>query len=147
MKAIHSFGIKESGKIEIVFGEAKRPLPFRHYQLVEIRRIGSKVIKTEIVTEKEMGGWEGYADLLLLAALAGEDAPKARQHFQQALQMWDGKGFKDRAAQASNRYATYKLALALIAAHKLNERPVAIARHFGAVAGPAGEGRRLDYRL
>ncbi len=127
LKAIHSFGIKESGKIEIVFGEAKRPLPFRHYQLVEVRRVGGKVVKTEIVTEKEMNGWEGYADLLLLAALAEEDAPKAKQHFQQALQMWDGKGFKDRAAQASNEYATYKLALALIAAHKLKERPVAIA--------------------
>ena len=40
--------------------------------------------------------------------------------------MWDGKGFKDRATQAGSVYATYKLALALIAAHKLNERPAAI---------------------
>jgi hypothetical protein len=127
VKAIHSFGVTESGKIEIVFGEAKRPLPFRHYQLVEVRRIGGKIIKTEIVTEKEMGGWEGYADLLLLAALAEKDVPKAKQHFQRALEMWDGKGFKDRATQAGSLYATYKLALAMIAAHKLNEWSAAIA--------------------
>jgi hypothetical protein len=126
VKAIHGFDVKESGKIEIVFGEAKRPLPFRHYQLVDVRRLGGKVIKTEIVTDKEMVGWEGYADLLLLAALAEKDVPKAKRHFQQALQMWDGKGFKDRAAQAGSVYATYKLALALIAARKLNERPEAI---------------------
>jgi hypothetical protein len=127
MKAIHGFGIKESGKIEIVFGEAKRPLPFRRYQLVEVKRMGRKIIKTEIVTDKGMVGWEGYADLLLLAALAEKDTPKAKQHFQRALEMWDGKGFKDRATQAGSLYATYKLALAMIAAHKLNERPAAIA--------------------
>jgi hypothetical protein len=126
VKAIHGFGVTESGKIEIVFGEAKRPLPFRHYRLVEVRRLGGKIIKTEIVTEKEMGGWESYADLLLLAALAEKDTPKAKQHFQRALEMWDGKGFNDRATQAGSVYATYKLALALIAAHKLDERPAAI---------------------
>ncbi len=126
-KAIQGFGIKESGKIEIVFGEAKRPLPFRHYQLVDVRRLGGKIIKTEIVTDKEMVGWEGYADLLLLAALAEKNVPMAKQHFQRALEMWDGKGFKDRATHAGSLYATYKLALALIAAHKFNERPAAFA--------------------
>ncbi len=127
MKAIHGFGVTESRKIEIVFGEAKRPLPFRHYRLVEVQRLGRKIIKTENVTDKEMGGWEGFTDLLLLAALAENDVSKAKQHFQQALQIWDGKGVKDRAAQASDVYVTYKLALALIAAHKLNERPEANA--------------------
>jgi hypothetical protein len=126
VKAIHGFGVKESGKIELVFDEAKRPLPFRHYQLVDVRRIGGKIIKTEIVTEKEMIGWDGYADLLLLAALAEKDATTAKQHFQQALKMWDGMGFKDRAAETSKIYATYKLALAVISAHKLKERPAAI---------------------
>lgn len=123
VKAICSFDVKESGKIEIVFGEAKRPLPFRHYQLVEVRRIGRKVIKTEIVTDKEMTGWQAYADLLLLAALAEKDGTKAKQHFRRAMQMWDGMGFKDRAAEASHVYATYKLALALLAARKLKEQP------------------------
>ena len=126
VKAIHGFGVKESGKIEIVFGEAKRPLPFRQYQLVEVRRVGGKTIKTEIVTERTMDGWNGYADLLLLAALAEKNATKAKEHFQQALKTWDGNGFNDRAAETSNIYATYKLALAVLAAQKLNERPAAL---------------------
>ena len=28
--AIHGFGVRESGKIEIVFDEGKRPLPYPH---------------------------------------------------------------------------------------------------------------------
>ena len=35
--AMRSYGVQESGKIEILFGEAKKPLPFRHYRLVDVR--------------------------------------------------------------------------------------------------------------
>jgi hypothetical protein len=124
-KAIQGFGVQESGKIEIVFGEAKRPLPFRHYQLKEVQRIGNKVVKTEVVTDTVMDGWEEYADLLFLAALAEKEPEKAKRHLQRGLQMWDGRGFSDRAAQASNVYGTYKLALALIAADRLGEHSMA----------------------
>ena len=37
--------------------------------------------------------------------------------------MWDGRGFKDRAAQKSDQYAVYKIALALLAAGKLKVQP------------------------
>ena len=36
------------------------------------------------------------------------------------MQLWDGKGFLDTAARHSRRYATYKLALALIASAHLS---------------------------
>ena len=45
--AIKGFGVTNSGKIEILFGEATKPLPFRHYKLEDVKRIGEKVIKTE----------------------------------------------------------------------------------------------------
>ena len=64
--AIRSHGVEESGKIEILFGEARNPLPFRRYRLVEVERAGDKLIKTEVAGEQVFQGWEEYADLLFL---------------------------------------------------------------------------------
>jgi 2-C-methyl-D-erythritol 4-phosphate cytidylyltransferase len=116
--AIRGCGVTESGKIEIVLGEAKAPLPFRRYELIEVRREGAKVIKTEIVKPEVFPGWEPYADLRLLAAMAETDAAKAAAHFAAARAMWDGRGFADAVVPVAQRYATYKLALALIAARR-----------------------------
>jgi hypothetical protein len=121
-KSLASYSIRKSGKIEILFDEAKEPLPFRHYKLTEVRRIGDKVIKTEIVTDQVLTGWEEYADLLLLATMALSDKSQANERFRQAMQMWDGMGFKDRVVEVQKVYATYKLALALIAAKEVGER-------------------------
>jgi hypothetical protein len=123
--AMHRLGVDHSGKIEIVFGEAKHPLPFRQYAFVDVKRIGEKIIKTEVVTEKVLRGWEEYADLLFLAAIAETDRAKSRRHFNDGVRLWDGMGFKDRAA--SKRYATYKLALCLIAAARVEMKPDAQA--------------------
>lgn len=121
-KAIRSFGEKQSGKIEILFGESKTALPFRHYQLVEVRRDDKRTIRTERVTDRAMRGWESYADLRLLAsiALCETDKPEAVANFEAALGMWDGKGLADAVTEAHKIYATYKLALAIIAADRLN---------------------------
>ena len=123
--AIQSYGVTKSGKIEIVFGGAERPLPFRHPELVEVRRVGDKIVKTEILTKKPFQDWKEYADLLFLAAtaLADTNAPTAKLHFDRAMAMWDGNGFKDRVANVTNKYAVYKLALATIAANQLKTRP------------------------
>lgn len=120
--ALAQFGVTNSGKIEIVLGEAKQPLPFRNYVLTNVAILDGKTIRTERVTTNILKGWEEYADLLLLASMAqAESAPaEARKAFDQAVAMWDGDGFKDRAAQHSGIYATYKLALYLIAADRLN---------------------------
>ena len=132
--AIRSFGIDHSGKIEILFGEAKRPppLPFRHYELTEVRRIGQKTVKTEVVKDPVLQGWREYADLLFLAAIAETDRDKARRHFDDGLKLWDGSGFADRAATQHHQYATYKLALSLIAAARLDvkmeARPAIVER-------------------
>jgi hypothetical protein len=68
--SIKRFGIDHSGKIEILFDEAERPLPFRQYELKEVRRVGEKTIKTEVVKDAVLQGWQEYADLLFLAAIA-----------------------------------------------------------------------------
>jgi hypothetical protein len=113
-------GIRQSGKIEILFGEAEKPLPFRQYQLIEVRRNANKVVRTEVVTATKLEGWEQYADLLLFACIAETNQLAARQHWEAAMQMWDGKGFLDAAAKHDQRYSTYKLGLALFAASHLS---------------------------
>jgi hypothetical protein len=120
LAAMRREGIRESGKIELLFGEARKPLPFRHYQLRDVRPVGDKLIRTEVATEEVMAGWEQYADLLLLAAIAESRPATAQQHWETALRLWDGRGFNDPATRQSRRYATYKLALALVAANRLS---------------------------
>ncbi len=124
-EAIKGSGVTGSGKIEILFGEAKNPLPLRHHRLVEVRRVGEKVIKTELVGEKPNDDWQEYTDLLFLAAVAEADKDRhgAVKDFEKGLATWDGTGFKDKVNRKEGLYATYKLALALIAAARLNRHP------------------------
>ena len=123
LTAIHREGIRKSGKIELLFGEAEKPLPFRLPQLVDVRQVGDKIIRTEVVTDRVFDGWEEYADLQLLACIAERKQPAARQHWDAAMRMWDGSGFLDAAARHDHRYSTYKLGLALLAANHLSPPP------------------------
>jgi hypothetical protein len=126
-EAIRGFGVTSSGKIEVLFGEANDPLPFRHHRLIEVNRVGEKVIRTELVGDEIHTDWKEYTDLLFLAAVAEAkmDRDEALRHFEAALATWDGTGFKDRVNRNKGLYATYKLALALIAADRLNRHPKA----------------------
>jgi hypothetical protein len=116
------FGVTNSGKIEIVLDEAPDPLPFRTYQLSEVAVVSGRTIRTERVTTNLLQGWEQYADLLLLAAIAEarSEPVRARRRFALADAMWDGIGFKDHVVEVQHYYATYKLALYLIAAERLH---------------------------
>ena len=116
--ALRERGVTNSGKIEIVHGEALSPLPLRDYLLKEVARVGDKILKTEVVTGQLNTGWRGYADLRLLTALATTNDAVARAEFAAARAMWDGRGFKDSATDKQGRYATYKLALALLTAQR-----------------------------
>jgi hypothetical protein len=120
MAAIHREGVYTSGRIQAVFGESAEPLPFREHQLKDVRRAGNKVIRTEVATGQLFDGWEQYADLLFLACLTEKNQTAARQHWEAAMRMWDGKGFLDAAARHDQRYSTYKLGLALLAASHLS---------------------------
>lgn len=122
-ETIHSYGYTNSGKIEIVYGESPHALPFRHYILTNVTVTNGATIKTEVVSDKKMEGWENYADLVFLNAIAQarENKDPARKIFKQGLAMWDGKGFKDPATEKLKRYATYKLALGLLASKTTGE--------------------------
>jgi hypothetical protein len=120
--ALVRHGVTNSGKIEILFDEARDPLPFRQYNLTNVAVVSGKTIRTEVVTEKALKDWEEYADLLFLAAIArAESKPQDAKHaFDRAVAMWDERGFSDQATRYNGLYATYKLALFLIAADELH---------------------------
>ncbi|HEY5912082.1 MAG TPA: hypothetical protein VJA21_15875 [Verrucomicrobiae bacterium] len=147
---LEKFGVTKSGKIEIVFGEAVEPLPFRTYVLTNVASLDGKSVRTELVTTNLLAGWEEYADLLLLASLAQARSAEAeaRRDFERTVAMWDGQGFADRATKHSGLYATYKLALYLIAAHRLNISPPhasEVVARLLAMQSPEG-GWITDYR-
>jgi len=123
--SLEKSGITNSGKIEIVFDQATKPLPFRTYVLTNVALVDGKTIRTEIVTTNALTGWDQYADLLLLASLAqARSAPAdARRNFDKAAAMWETEGFQDPASRHGHRFATYKLALYLIAANRLGISP------------------------
>src|SRR5262249_30417531 len=108
---------------EILFDPPADALPFRAYALVNVTNLAGKLIRTERVTDKPLSGWKEYADLLFMAAIAhcGTNCAAGRQCFQEALAMWDGRGFNDRASQHQRIYTTYKLALAVLAAKRVGE--------------------------
>jgi arylsulfatase A-like enzyme len=145
--AIRRYGIERSGKIEILFGEAPEPLPFRHYVLTNVAQADGRTIRTEQVAGAPWAGWEAYADLLFMAALAEAPAQPdaARAHFSRALALWDGRGFEDQAVRGT--YATYKLALAVITGARLHaELPMreAVLDRLAALQSPSG-GWITDY--
>jgi hypothetical protein len=141
--AIQGFGVTGSGKIEILFSEAKEPLPFRHYKLEDVKRVGEKVIRTEVVGKEVHEDWERYSDLLFMATIAEAVREKSQAvgYFEAGMKTWDGKGIHDRASEKGGLYATYKLALALIAGARLDrkagerakilERLLAMQRQYG----------------
>jgi hypothetical protein len=111
LAAIKARGVTRSGKIEMIFGEAA--LPFYRYELREVAQDRGFTIRTEVTTEEKTSGWEGYADLLLIAAVAEKDKAAGKAHFAAAMRMWDGTGFADEVVKKQGQYATYKLGLAL----------------------------------
>ena len=148
--SLKQFGVTNSGKIEIVFNEAKKPLPFRTYVLTNVALVEGKTIRTEIVTTNLLAGWDQYADLLLLASVAQARSASAdaRRNFDKAAAMWDTEGFQDPASRHGSRFATYKLALYLIAADRLGISPphrVEVVERLLAMQTPDG-GWITDYK-
>jgi hypothetical protein len=61
-----------------------------------------------------------YHDNYLAAKVLDRTEPDLTRKVRET---WDGTGFKDRVNRKGGHYATYKLALALIAASRLNRHP------------------------
>jgi hypothetical protein len=122
---IRSMGVESSGKIEILFGETGQssgPPRFWRFDLSVVKDVGDKVIKTERVTNREMKGWQEYADLLAMRVIGEPGDAEGKESFAKLKEKWDGHGLADPATKAHQLYATYKLALALIASQRMGEK-------------------------
>lgn len=92
--------------------------PFRAARFVDVWQTGEWQIRYEIDDGAVLNDWHEYADLLCIAAIAAAKQRRwddARRLVAKVAAMWDGVGIRDRVTLAHNHYATYKLALLLIA--------------------------------
>jgi len=83
-----------------------------------------KLIRTEVPDPQiHMEDWQEYADRLLMGAINAsnrDDGEEGLSLFEKAQEMFDGSGLADKVFEEDGYYATYKLALYLLAADKLN---------------------------
>lgn len=121
----------KSGVYETLFGESI-PLPIKEKVTYIIEQEENYVIKTDIHNcTTDFPYWEKYANLLTCSALSlyweGNET-EAFELFDDAVEMWDGKGLNDRARKEAapnlrGLYETYKLAL-LFYASRIFNRPL-----------------------
>lgn len=118
------YGIPTHGLIEILNGQIKPWPPYVETQQ-QVATIGSAEVWIETRTAGAQDqDWAEYADLALYAALnVGNRGQSAEAHrlYRDAMQLFDGVGFADRAFRAAGVYTTYKLALAIYVAQVLSE--------------------------
>ena len=88
-----------------------------------IEENGEYVIKAERLTDNRMEDYAEYFDKLCYKTLWHYNRAQhqeAADLFSQALEIWDGKGFKDKAFKPESGYCNYKLALFYITAKTLD---------------------------
>jgi hypothetical protein len=99
-------------------------LPFTTVEHVNVATINGITIKHVKRTDKVMYDYDQYANLVALKALyhvMHGQSENAVAELSKLNSLFDGRGFKDKAYQASQIYETYKLALAVIAYKSLGK--------------------------
>ncbi len=102
------------------------PYPFRLVSTVDVasKIVGNKTIsiKTVVVTDTLFKDYYEYANMLFYESVGNQLKGfyrSAEDSYWRARNMFDGKGFADRAYTSLGYYETYKLALGLYAARLL----------------------------
>jgi len=112
------------GLIEILGGQTMSWPPYVETQQ-QVATVGSAEVWLETRTAgAQYQDWAEYADLTLYGALNARNRgqfTEARHIYQDAMRLFDGVGFADRAFRADGVYATYKLALAIYVAQASGE--------------------------
>ena len=119
-KGLEIYGYKENGLIEVIWGE-KIDFPPKVAQPEKIFIDELITIQHEAHIGSEFMDWQEYSDLSFMGALNDYNQGKtseAIEVFQNTFAQFDGIGFKDKAF--NNNYETYKIALAIYTAHKID---------------------------
>lgn len=121
IQSIKKYGSYKNNFIEVLMGDTIA-MPPHVAEAVLVKKIGDLEIWTEVhPTGARYEDWQEYANLSFLMALNYDHLDRrdaAQKTILNCMQMFDGTGFKDKAF--SGTYETYKLALALYSANKLN---------------------------
>jgi len=105
------------------------PYPPRAVQRLELDK---KTVNNETITiyadipsNTTLPDWDRYADMLMLAALQllkNGDIEKAREYIEEVKKIWSGRGFVDKAYNATGVYDTYKLSLYYFISKAIGEK-------------------------
>lgn len=121
-QTIQSFGVKQSGFFEVLFGKTIPTNISTGNQLI-IKQYPDKIIMAEFHNTSTPLLWELYGNTLIYQSLnlfLSGNMTGAEYYFNKAYRMWDGKGIYDLATQKDGKYANYKLALILYASKVLS---------------------------
>ncbi len=122
--ALYQRGYMTNDMIEALHGQGI-PWPPRTPSVVVVEdNLPNYIIQTEVRDGGEISSWSGYGDLVAMRAiaLANEgDTAGADTTLDTLFAMWDGVGIDDAVHQSTGIYATYKLALLLIAADEVGK--------------------------
>ena len=91
-------------------------------------------VRYEVHSGPVVRDWRRYADLIMyrsLNYLLSSNVASAEELFREAMEMWDGWGFRD--AAFSGVYETYKLALAIYSYRALKAAGVNVSRYEGII--------------
>ena len=91
-------------------------------------------VRYEVHSGPVVRDWRRYADLIMyrcLSHLLGGEVASAEELFREAMEMWDGWGFRD--AAFTGVYETYKLALAIYSYRALEAAGVDVSEYEGIV--------------
>ena len=113
-ESINNYDTDSNGLIEILWGEPVVYPPYVSTQVMILQVDADQIWQEYHLEGARFEDWAEYANLAFLGALNIEyqgDHQAALQIYSDALQMYDGTGFTDKAFDGS--YETYKLALAL----------------------------------
>lgn len=118
----HSYTGEGSGFFEVLFGYPVSQDMLEASQLV-VSQNSERAVMAEFHNSSTRLNWRSYGDTLIYQSLneyLKGNRTAANQYFEEAYQMFDGKGVYDLATKTDGKYANYKLALILYASRVLD---------------------------
>lgn len=118
----HKFKV-DHNRVEVLWGKIVSEMWLKPLKTV-IKEYEGRKVWTEYCYSYPIEEWTQYADLCFLASINYVNMGKwfqAYWYFWRGRWMWDGTGFNDIITKEVGYYATYKLALYLIASKKVRD--------------------------
>lgn len=116
----HKFKV-DHYRVEVLWGKIVSDMWLKPLKIT-LKEYGERKVRTEYCYGEPIEGWNQYADLCFLASINYANMGNwlmSHWYFWKGRWMWDGKGFNDKITKEVGYYATYKLALYLLASKRV----------------------------